>query len=131
MLIPVKHSVAVVVFRGDEVLAVRRAEDDDELPGIWGLPAGTRRNPETPEDVIRRIGSDKLGATLKPVRKLISGQQMRRGYLLEMELWEASMEGSPTWPEWQWASLDLLRPGAARGSLCCELCIKSKSRVSL
>jgi hypothetical protein len=47
-----------------------------------------------------------------------------------MELWEASMDGIPVYPEWQWASRDLLRPGAASGSLCCQLALKIKGRVS-
>src|SRR5215510_2287170 len=39
----VKHSIAVMVFKGNQVLSVRRSNLDDELPGIWGLPAGTFR----------------------------------------------------------------------------------------
>ncbi|HYR87631.1 MAG TPA: NUDIX domain-containing protein [Terriglobia bacterium] len=128
---PVKHSVAIVVRNGDRILAIRRPDNDDELPGIWGLPAGTCRGQETVEDVINRIGRDKLGVQLDPVCRLTSGAQDRPRYRLNMELWEASMEGSPTHPEWQWAPLDLLQPGAAAGSLCCELAIKSKSRASL
>jgi len=128
---PVKHSVAVVVRNGDRILAVRRPDNDDELPGIWGLPAGTCCGQESVEDVIDRVGQDKLGVELTPVRRLTSGTQDRSGYRLNMELWEASMQGSPTCPEWQWAPLDLLQPGAAAGSLCCELAIKSKSRASL
>jgi 8-oxo-dGTP diphosphatase len=130
MTLPVKHSVAVMIFKGGEALAIRRREDDDELPGIWGLPAGTRRGAETNDDVIRRIGRDKLGVRLNPVKKLASGVQDRPAYRLEMELWEVSMEGDPTYPEWQWASVDLFRPGAESGSLCCELAIKSRGRVS-
>src|SRR5262245_45525736 len=130
MMLPVKHSVAVIVGREDRVLSVRRPQDDDELPGIWGLPAGTVRGEETVEDVILRIGRDKLGVELTPIRKLAFGAQDRPEYRLEMELWEASMEGVPTYGEWQWAALDLLRPGRAAGSLCCELAIQSKSRVS-
>ena len=42
-MLPVKHSVAVMVVRGDEILVIRRPPDDDELPGVWGLPAGTIR----------------------------------------------------------------------------------------
>ena len=125
-----KDSVAVMIFNGDRTLAIRRPDDDDELPGIWGLPAGTCRSGETIENVIKRIGRDKLGVNLVPVRKLASGVQGREKYRLEMQLWEAEMEGSPTHPEWKWASVDLLRPGAAAGSLCCELAIQSKSRVS-
>ncbi len=131
MLIPNKHSVAVLVSKGGEVLAIRRPLDDDELPGIWGLPAGTIRGGETPEDVVRRIGRDKLRVELTPIRKLAAGRQVRANYILEMELWEASMVGTPDYPEWQWAPVDLLRPGAASGSLCCDLALQTKSRVSL
>jgi ADP-ribose pyrophosphatase YjhB (NUDIX family) len=119
-----------MIIRNGRVLSTRRAQDDDELPGIWGLPAGSLRESETVQDVIARIGSDKLGVKLIPVRRLASGAQDRPGYRLEMELWEASMEGAPTHPEWQWAELKLLDPGRAAGSLCCELAINSKSRVS-
>ncbi len=131
MLIPHKQSVAVMVPKGEDVLAIRRALDDDELPGVWGLPAGTRRGNETSEDVIRRIGRDKLHVNLTPLRRLTSGRQVRANYILEMELWEASMVGIPDYPEWEWAPLERLRPGAASGSLCCELAIKTKGRVSL
>ena len=119
-----------MILKGDQVLAIRRPDNDDELPGIWGLPAGTCRPEETMKDVIARIGRDKLGAHLTPIRKIASGTQDRSAYRLAMELWETSMEGIPSYPDWRWASLDLLRPGAASGSLCCELAIQSKGRVS-
>src|SRR5262249_18382301 len=125
----VKHSVAVIVFRGNQILAIRRPDDDDELPGIWGLPAGTVRGPETVKDVIARVGRDKLGVRLTPIRRLVSGAQDRPGYRLEMELWEASMDGTPACRDWQWASLDLLVSGMEAGSLCCQLAIQ-QSRVS-
>jgi ADP-ribose pyrophosphatase YjhB (NUDIX family) len=129
-MLPVKHSVAVVIFQGNQILALRRPENDDELPGIWGLPAGTRRDNETVDDIIRRIGRDKLGVILAPVRKLASGTQDRSAYRLEMELWQVSIDGTPACPEWRWAPLDLLRPGMASGSLCCELAIRTFSRAS-
>ena len=119
-----------MILHDDRILCTRRPVDDDELPGIWGLPAGTIRGTETVQDVIARIGRDKLGVKLLPVRRLTFGVQDRPNYRLEMELWEASMEGTPTYPEWQWGSVDLLRPGMVAGSLCCELGIQSKSRVS-
>lgn len=131
MTLPVKHSVAVVVLHGRQLLAIRRPDDDDELPGIWGLPAGTCRRYETVTDVIRRIGAEKLGVRMEPVRQLAFGVQDRPAYRLEMELWEASMAGTPTYPDWQWAPIELLEPGSTQGSLCCELALKSKSRVSL
>jgi ADP-ribose pyrophosphatase YjhB (NUDIX family) len=121
MGIPVKHSVAVAIFNQDRILAIRRSDTDDELPGIWGLPAGTKRGTETVEQVIDRIGEDKLGVHLTPIRKLASGRQDRPEYRLEMELWEVAMEGVPGHPEWRWASRDLFEQGAASGSLCCRL----------
>ena len=121
---PVKHSVAVLICNGDRILAIRRPDDDDELPGIWGLPAGTCREGETIPDVIHRIGRDKLGTRLTPVRSLNSGMQERTNYRLEMELWEATAEGLPTARQWQWATPEVLQPGAASGSLCCELALR-------
>jgi 8-oxo-dGTP diphosphatase len=128
--LPVKHSVAVMIIKENHILAIRRSESDDEFPGIWGLPAGTLHGSETVEDVIVRIGRDKLRVDLSPIRKIAAGTQIRATYRLEMALWEASMDGEPTYPEWQWAPVDLLRSGAAAGSLCCALGIQNKSRVS-
>src|SRR2546426_8734820 len=130
MLIPVKHSIAVMILKGDKILSVRSPDDDDELPGIWGLPAGTLRPSETVEELITRIGRDKLGVKLSPIGKVTSGRQMRPLYLLDMELWEASMTETPIHENWRWAKIDSLRPGAAAGSLCCDLAINSKGRVS-
>jgi 8-oxo-dGTP diphosphatase len=124
--LPVKHSVAVVVRNGAQVLAIRRPDDDDELPGIWGLPAGTFRDSESLADLVRRIGRDKLGVSLTPFRKLAEGAQDRPRYRLEMELWEATMSGTPDSAEgiqWQWTALEGLRQGSERGSLCCKLAI--------
>jgi ADP-ribose pyrophosphatase YjhB (NUDIX family) len=121
---PVKESIAVIIFHGDQILLVRRPDNDDELPGIWGLPAGTRRDQETAGEIIVRIGRDKLGVKLAPVRLLASGTQDRPRYKLNMQLWEASMDGTPKYPQWQWGLLDLLRTGAAAGSLCCELALQ-------
>src|SRR6266850_695094 len=124
MLIPIKRSVAVMIFKDDRVLSIRRSDEDDELPGIWGLPAGTFRDAETINDLIMRIGRDKLGVELDPVRKLASGRQFRSQYLLEMDLWEATMKGTPVHPEWGWATIESLQPSAAAGSLCCELAMQ-------
>jgi ADP-ribose pyrophosphatase YjhB (NUDIX family) len=123
---PRKHSIAVVISKDDSILTIRRPDDDDELPGIWGLPAGTCRGDETVQEVIRRIGREKLGVELTSERRLASGNQERSSYLLYMELWEASMTGTPNHPNWRWAAADFLRPGAAAGSFCCELALKTK-----
>ena len=129
MTLPIKHSIAVMILNQDRFLATRRAENDDELPGIWGLPAATFREGETLAEIIARIGWDKLGVMLSPIRQLVSGTQPRTRYRLEMELWEVAMSGTPNHPQWQWASVDLLRQGMTAGSLCCELAIQSESRA--
>jgi hypothetical protein len=78
------------------------------------------------EDVIVRIGREKLGVELKPETRLASGTQDRPGYLLYMELWEVSMTGTPNHPKWRWAPVEFLGPGAVAGSLCCELALKKQ-----
>jgi len=127
--LPVKRSVAVVVRNGSTLLSTRRPDDDDELPGVWGLPAGTYHGSESLEDLVRRIGTDKLGVALIPVRKLAEGRQTRERYILEMELWEAEMSGVPRHPAWKWTTADTLQPGRAQGSLCCRLAIEALPQI--
>ena len=124
MSLPVKRSVAVLIKNESRILAVRRPDDDDELPGVWGLPAGSYRDSETLADLVARIGRDKLGVSLIPVRKLAHGTQTRERYRLEMELWEAEMEGEPQHPAWRWAQSETLQPGESQGSLCCRLALE-------
>jgi ADP-ribose pyrophosphatase YjhB (NUDIX family) len=120
----VKHSIAVLIRNGTDILTARRSDEDDELPGIWGLPAGTLGEDETVQELITRIGRDKLGVELSPLKRLATGFQDRPAYRLSMELWEVSMNGIPNHPEWKWASVGTLRAGAESGSLCCELALK-------
>jgi ADP-ribose pyrophosphatase YjhB (NUDIX family) len=134
---PLKHSVAIVV-RGEpsgpepRVLAVRRPPDDEELPGIWGLPAATLREGESWEAAVGRAGFEKLGVTLEPVGELGEGTQERPAYKLHMKLYEARIaEGEPEVPQavrgvtqyaaWEWAAPSELVEGARRGSVCCRL----------
>ncbi len=118
-----KRSVAVLVRKGDNVLTVRRPDDDDELPGIWGLPAGTYRQGETLETLVERIGRDKLGVDLRPLEVLVRGSQERTNYILNMELVETEMDGFPHRCQWRWALPDALKLGQGRGSLCCDLAL--------
>ncbi|MFB6241066.1 MAG: NUDIX domain-containing protein, partial [Gemmatimonadota bacterium] len=58
---------AFAVHRGGDretVLAVRRPEDDEDLPGHWGLPAASLREDEEWEEAVLRTGPEKLGVTL-------------------------------------------------------------------
>jgi len=121
---PLKRSIALLIRNGDRILSVRRAEDDDELPGVWGLPAGSFRESENLDGLVTRIGREKLGVELQPIRILAHDQQQRASYVLDMALWEAEIvSGSIAHPAWQWAAPAILLPGIAQGSLCCRLAV--------
>ena len=124
MPLPAKRSVAVLIRKDDLILSTRRADNDDEFPGVWGLPAGSYRGSETLEDLIARIGRDKLGVRLVPARKLEKGTQERDRYTLNMELWEVEMSGVPQHPAWKWTTPDVLQSGSEQGSLCCRLALQ-------
>jgi len=123
---PVKRSIAVLIRKDGLILSVRRADNDDELPGVWGLPAGSFRESETLADLIARIGQQKLGVALTPIRKIAEGTQDRPAYRLQMELWEVSMLGIPSHTAFQWAPIGVLKQGMIQGSLCCELAVRSE-----
>ncbi|MCG8467151.1 MAG: DNA mismatch repair protein MutT [Gemmatimonadetes bacterium] len=136
-----KRSVALVVVdpSADDPrrwLLVRRPPDDGELPGVWGLPAGSFRDGERERDVVERIGRDKLNVELRPGPELATGSADRPGYRLEMRLLGASLvRGTPRVPgraddvtqyaDWSWGPAERLATGAARGSLCCRLALES------
>lgn len=114
------------------LLLVQRPFDDEELPGTWGLPAGSFEPGESDEALVRRIGRQKLGVTLRPDRALGTGRIDRAGYTLEMTLWAASIEsgtvavprptgGVTQYRDWAWRPPEALAPGAEAGSLCCRL----------
>jgi len=131
----------VVRRAGGLVLAVRRPDEPgEELPGLWGLPATTLREGESPEDGVRRLGRQKLSVDLTPLRALASGEQQRAGYTLRMTVYEASMTGEPSasggpdradgasgtlYEALDWLPAASFGEAAQRGSLCCELFLKS------
>jgi very-short-patch-repair endonuclease/8-oxo-dGTP pyrophosphatase MutT (NUDIX family) len=131
----VRHAVAIAVRRADGlVLAVRRPDEPgEELPGVWGLPATTLREGETPDDGARRLGREKLGVKLTAERSLAEGEQQRPGYTLHMTVVAASMSGEPRlavgtpdatatlYDGIDWLADDAFRDAAGAGSLCCAL----------
>ena len=134
-------AVAAAVWRHGLVLAVRRPDEPgEELPGVWGLPATTLRAGEPPEAGVRRLGREKLGVALTPLRAVGEGEQPRTDYTLRMTVYEASMSGEPRLaertPEAQqtlydaldWLPPESLHEGAAQGSLCCRLFVEAAGR---
>ena len=135
-----QRAVAVVVRRAALVLAVQRPDEPgEELPLVWGLPATTRRDGEADEEALRRIGREKLGVELRPLRVVGLGEQQRTDYTLRMTVYEASMEGEPRLPDrtpgaastqyvaLDWLSVDSFRAAADRGSLCCRVFLEAQT----
>ncbi|MSQ40699.1 MAG: NUDIX hydrolase [Dehalococcoidia bacterium] len=121
-----------------QILVVKRPEgSEEELPGIWGLPAATCRANERPKKAARRAARQKLGVSLRTLRPVAEGVHQRPQGPLAMTLFEAvPVEDTPTLPiashqvdgftyytEWRWAPLSILEEGAAQGSLCCALAL--------
>jgi 8-oxo-dGTP diphosphatase len=130
-----KHSVAVAIrdpAHAGRVLVVQRPDDDEDLPGAWGLPAASRAPGESWEEAARRAARDKLGVELDGLEHIRAGSLRRPAYVLEMDLVAASLAaGEPAVPRqvagvtqyqaWRWGGADDLAPAAARGSLCSRL----------
>lgn len=131
-------AVSVVIHEGEaggRVLAVRRPDEAGEsLGGMWGLPAATVGEGETPEEAVRRLGRQKLGMTLEVVGEISRGSQDRDGEELSMVLFEATAEesepklvrewdakGVTYYTKWRWAEAGAFEPAAKAGSLCCRL----------
>ena len=123
---------------GGLVLAVRRPDEPgEELPGLWGLPATTLRDDESPEDGVRRLGREKLGVEFTPLGALAGGEQQRTDYTLHMTVYEASMTGEPRltdrsagspitlYEALDWLPAASFREAADKGSLCCQLFLQT------
>lgn len=140
-----KRSVALAIrLQGDEsgVLLVRRPMDDDEFPGAWGLPAATCVGSETLEEAARRIGEGKLGVEVRLGKVIGVGVQDRGDYVIEMHLFEASLErrapnlavdatgsGLTHYTSWWWGEPSDLVESAGIGSLCSRLLLDAAGVV--
>lgn len=132
---PVERAVAFAVHRGgdrERVLCVLRPEDDEELPGHWGLPAASLREGESWEEAVLRTGPEKLGVELAVGPQMNEGRAERADHVLHMRLYDARiLEGTPDVPgpaggitqytDWAWSEPRRLREAADAGSLCSAL----------
>jgi 8-oxo-dGTP pyrophosphatase MutT (NUDIX family) len=126
--VPPKQSVSLVIEGPDGLLLVRRPDDDESLPGVWGLPAASLAAGESQEDAVRRAGREKLGVEVEPVRPVGSEGTMTD--------WEVRVvEGTPSVPqqgpntqyaERRFGDPGELVPAARRGSLCSRALLRAR-----
>ena len=118
-----------LVIEGPEgLLLVRRPDDDQDLPGVWGLPAATLAAGESEEDAVRRAGRDKLGVEVRPLAPIGTD-----GFMTD---WQAELvSGEPAVPqrgprtqyaELRWGGPSELVPAARRGSLCSRVLLRAR-----
>ena len=110
------------------LLLVRRPDDDEDLPGAWGLPAVSLAPGESEEEAVLRAGRDKLGVEVEPVERV--------GRERTMTDWEARIvSGEPAVPQpgphTQYSELRFGEPAdlvaaARRGSLCCRVLLRAR-----
>jgi ADP-ribose pyrophosphatase YjhB (NUDIX family) len=132
---PLKRSVSLVIEGPAGVLLVRRPDDDDSLPGLWGLPAASLREGEPEKDALLRVGRDKLGVTVEPLRPIGEDEAERPGYRIAMRDWAARITaGEPSVPqagegtqyvEWRWGDPAELAPAARAGSVCARVLLRA------
>jgi ADP-ribose pyrophosphatase YjhB (NUDIX family) len=132
---PLKRSVSLVIEGPAGVLLVRRPDDDDSLPGLWGLPAASLREGESEHEALVRAGSEKLGVEVEPLRPIGEEEAERGSYRIAMRDWAATIAaGEPEVPqagegtqyvEWRWGDPAELAPAARAGSVCARVLLRA------
>ena len=133
---PLKRSVSLVIEGERGLLIVRRPEDDESLPGLWGLPAVSLAEAEADEDAVRRAGQAKLGTEVRPLGLVGEAQAERGDHRIAMRDWRAELvEGEPQVPQagagtqytaLRWGTAADLVPAARAGSLCCRVLLRER-----
>lgn len=122
-----KRSISLVIEGSGGILLVRRPDDDESLPGVWGLPAASLRPGESERDAVLRAGREKLGVEVEPLETV--GAEGR------MTDWRARIvAGDPQVPQphegtqyvgLRWGDPGELAPAARAGSLCARALLRS------
>lgn len=120
--------MSLVIERPEGLLLVRRPDDDEDLPGAWGLPAATLAVGESQEDAVRRAGRDKLGVEVRPLRA-VGVDGFMTGWAAELVSGEPAVPqpGPHTqYAELRWGDPSELVPAARRGSLCSRVLLRAR-----
>jgi 8-oxo-dGTP diphosphatase len=117
-----------VIEGPDGLLLVRRPDDDDDLPGAWGLPAASLAEGESEEDAVRRAAREKLGVDVRPLRP-VGGEGAMTDWQAEVVRGEPAVpqDGPNTqYTELRRGDLRDLIPAARRGSLCSRVLLRAR-----
>jgi 8-oxo-dGTP diphosphatase len=127
--------VSLVIEDHGELLLVRRPDDDDSLPGVWGLPAASLREGESEVEALRRAGRDKLGVEIELLGPIGEDEAERGDHRIAMRDWAAAIAaGEPAVPQpgagtqyvdWRWGAAAELADAARAGSLCARVLLRS------
>jgi 8-oxo-dGTP pyrophosphatase MutT (NUDIX family) len=130
------RAVSLVIEEPRGLLLVRRPDDDESLPGLWGLPAVSLERGETEQQALRRAGRSKLGVELRPRGLVGELEGERGGGVLLMRDWRVEIvSGEPSVPqggagtqyvELRWDEPSALVPAARAGSLCCRVLLRAR-----
>lgn len=138
---PIKESVAIVIYddNHEKVLVVRRPLDDESLPGYWGFPAASRKDPsETWEELAHKAALTKLGVKIEIVRFLGEDTIDRGKFILKLQDFECRIiEGNPVVPqpdnsvtqyiESKYTNdFEPLKASADKGSLCTRIFLRDR-----
>jgi ADP-ribose pyrophosphatase YjhB (NUDIX family) len=133
---PLKRSIALVIEGPRGLLLVRRPDDDESLPGLWGLPAVTLAEGESEVEAAQRAGRDKLGVEVRPLHVVGEEAAERERYRIVMRDWAVELiAGSPAVPQpgsgtqyvgWRWGEPHELVPAARAGSLCARVLLRER-----
>jgi ADP-ribose pyrophosphatase YjhB (NUDIX family) len=127
----VKRSVSLVIEGPAGVLLVRRPDDDESLPGVWGLPAASLRAGESERDALRRAGREKLGVEVEPLEPVGADEredQSMRDWAVRVVAGEPAVPqaaGGTQYAALRWGEHAELAPAARAGSLCARALLRA------
>lgn len=139
---PVKESVAIVIYDDShkKVLTVRRPLDDSSLPGYWGFPAASRKDPTEPWELIaHKAALIKLGVKVEIIRFMGEDEIDRGNFILRLRDYECRIiSGTPTVPQsnktvTQYIEMEYsndfarLKKSSDNGSLCTRIFLREKN----
>jgi ADP-ribose pyrophosphatase YjhB (NUDIX family) len=123
----VKRSIALVIEGPGGVLLVRRPDDDESLPAVWGLPAASLGEDESEHEALLRAGRDKLGVEVEPL-ELVGEQDWMRDWSARIVAGEPHVPqpaGGTQYVELRWGDPAELAPAARAGSLCARALLRA------